>query len=175
MSENGSYLDWVTVANFQDFEDNGYTDEELLGMAQLLIIDAIPCIDTLQHKMNSLEKDLIKNAIFEMAKYLKLEESNFSQSTSPFQSESIGSYSYHKMLTRVKDSKDTGVPAFDRAVDRFGDLCLETTDDRGNTVSGMFTVSSERVFQPGYHNRRNNVASGRDWWSVGRDYVSRNW
>lgn len=85
------------------------------------------------------------------------------------------SYSYSKLLSRVKDSKDTGVPAFDRAVDMLSDLCLESVDEFGNTVSGMFTVSSERVFQPGYHNRRNTITHDRDWWSVGRDYVTKNW
>lgn len=175
MSENESYLDWVTVENFRDFEDSGYTDEEILGMAQLLIEKAIPCLPKIQGKLSGPEKDLIKNAIFEMARYLKNEESNFDQATSPFQSETLGSYSYSKLLSRVKDSKDTGVPAFDRAVDMLSDLCLESVDEFGNTVSGMFTVSSERVFQPGYHNRRNTITHDRDWWSVGRDYVTKNW
>lgn len=146
MSEDPLIIEGVDVDTFQNFEEDGYSDEEALALSQGLLEGAIPCLKSLYSGLSDYQKMIVKFAVMEMAKYLKLHYEDFSKVTSPFQSESIANYSYSKMAASIKAKENTGVPAFDRAVDVIGELCSA----EGGT--GEFQVVSETVFQPGYGN-----------------------
>lgn len=68
--------------------------------------------------------------ILDMADSIYLSQPYKESTASPFQSESIGSYSYSKLTRSVKKGNDTGVTWFDMAVSK-----LKATDS-GVTASG---------------------------------------
>lgn len=173
MSESSNYLDnIVTVESLHAFEDSGYTDDDLMAYAQLLMEEAVPCLPALAPTLKSPHTVLLRAAIIEMVSYLKLEESNFNQSTSPFQSETIGSYSYSKMSSRIRESGDTGVPAFDRAARILGDLCAAIDPD--SSANFVAHASSEQVFSPGFNTRHAIARYSDTWVSNAYPWVPRN-
>lgn len=139
-----SFMDGITPDVLQTFEDEGYSDEEVLLLAQGLLLEAIPCLNSIYEKFTDAQKLTIKFAVLEMAKYIKIDYFNFDRATSPFQSETIGSYTYSKMANNVRLNVHTGVPGFDRAVTQFAGLC----DVDGGI--GAAQTTSEQVFKPGY-------------------------
>ena len=145
------FMDEITPVELQDFENNGYSEEDALDLAKGLLLSAIPCLDTLLTSMSNLDKIAIKSAILEMAYYIKIDYYNFERSTSPFTSETIGSYTYSKMSTSIKGGVSTGVPAFDRAVAQFAGLC----DVEGGAGGGS-SSTSEIVVRPGFQSYANS-------------------
>lgn len=145
MSEN--YIEGISAIELERFEAEGYTDEDALGLSQSLIEDAIPCLSQVYNTLSARDKKLVQFAVLEMAKFIKIDYFNFERSTSPFQSETIGSYTYNKMVRSVSQRTDTGVPGFDRAVARLADMCGQLDETGG----GVFAASSEQVFAPGFH------------------------
>ena len=150
----------VTEFTLQNFEENGYSDADALDLASGLLMDAIPCLETIYPTLPSYDQKAAEFAILEMAKYIKIDYFHFERSTSPFASETIGSYSYNKILSNVQNRQSTGVPAFDRAVAKLSGKCTD--------AAGITSVSSEQVFTDGYGNFRNKRESrtvSRDtWW-----------
>jgi hypothetical protein len=67
---------------------------------------------------NEIEQQLAINGILEMADKIFLGRSYEEVTSSPFQSETIGSYSYSLMTKRIQSGNDTGLTWFDMAVDR---------------------------------------------------------
>ena len=161
-----SFIDGITPADLIDFEAEGYSDEDAIDLAQGLLEDAVPCLSSLYTDLSPADKKVAKFAVLEMAKYIKIDYFNFERSTSPFSSEVIGSYSYHKMVRSVQSMQSTGVPAFDRAVGILGALC-----DQEGGIPGGAVATSEIVFAPGYEDfisRRENGSSATGWhWGVG--------
>lgn len=141
-SEN--FIEGIEPSDLNSFEEEGYSDQDSLDLAQGLLVVAIPCLNTIYDKLTAIEKKTIRFAVLEMAKFIKIDFDNFERSTSPFQSETIGSYSYSKMMSSVKRGDDTGVPAFDRAVSQFASLCAV------DGLDGGAYISSEQVIKPGY-------------------------
>ena len=135
-------LDGVGPYEFTQFEEQGYSDEDALDLAQGLLMEAIPCLGTIYPAFSEAQRKTIKFAVLEMAKYIKIDYFNFERSTSPFQSETIGSYTYSKAAQSVRNGASTGIPAFDRATSQFAELC--------NADSGAFYSSSEQVIRPGF-------------------------
>lgn len=140
------YFDELTVDHLQEFDDHGYTEEEALDMSKGLLTLAVPCLERIENLSVS-DKAIIKSAVFEMAKYIMVDYLNFEAATSPFQSETIGSYTYSKMMHSVKTQTSTGVPGFDRAVSYFEDLCASLFGG-----DGINQATSEQVFKPGFDN-----------------------
>lgn len=162
-----SFIEGVDVETLLAFEEEGYSDEDALALAQGLLVSAVPCLQTIYTDLPSETKTATKYAVLEMAKFIKTDYFNFERATSPFQSETIGSYTYNKMSSAIRKGEQTGVPGFDRAVDLLGPLCeLETS-------GGAITHStSEKVFKPGYDDfiaERGTVGYSTDlttwWWS----------
>lgn len=154
---SGSFMDGITPFALNEFEEAGYSDEDVLALAEGLLLDAIPCLNSVYPNFTESQKTTIKFAVLEMAKYIKIDYFNFERATSPFQSETIGSYSYSKMAANIKKREDTGVPGFDRAVAQFAGLC--SIDSEGGGAS----TTSEQVFKPGYGEfieRREGVVAG---------------
>lgn len=143
------FFDGVDPISLQSFEEEGYSDEDALDLAQSLLMEAIPCLGSVYEAFNTAQRKIVKYAVLEMAKYIKIDYFNFERSTSPFQSETIGSYTYSKMANSVRSSSATGVPGFDRAVAQFSHLC-----ELDGQTGGAFSSSSEQVFTPGFGNFR---------------------
>lgn len=61
---------------------------------------------------------LVKNGILDMADKIYLSQPYQEASASPFQSETIGSYSYTKAVASVKKGDSTGIMWFDLAVNK---------------------------------------------------------
>lgn len=157
-------IEGVSPLSLQDFEMEGYSDEDALTLAQGLLASAVPCLSTLYPLMTAGDKLLAKYAVLEMAKYIKIDYFNFERSTSPFQGETIGSYSYNKISSSVGRGEATRVPRFDDAVSRFVGLC----EDAGSGV-GTTSASSEQVFKPGFDNymaskKSTTLTSVWGWW-----------
>lgn len=140
-----SFIEGVDVETLLTFEEEGYSDQDALDLAQGLLEDAVPCLSKIYADLPSADKKMAKYGVLEMAKYIKLDYLNFEAATSPFQSETLGSYTYNKMARSVLAQTATGVPGFDRAVTRLGALC--NVDAEGGSYS-----TSEQVFAPGYTN-----------------------
>lgn len=143
------YIDGIDVEDLAEFEEEGYSEEDAITLGKGLLLRAIPCLPTIYDSLDEAELLLIKYAILEMAKYLRIEYSNFERATSPFQSETIGSYSYSRLMRSVQAGEETGVPQFDRAVALIGPKCY--AEDGSDDVA---FATSEQVFQEGFHNRR---------------------
>ena len=126
-----------------DFESEGYSNEDALELASGLLYAAIPCLASIESTLTPAQSKIAKFAVLEMAKYIKIEFSAFDSALSPFQSETIGSWSYSKAASAVSAQQSTGVPGFDRAVELLGGLC---SADGGSVAS----VTSEQVFKPGF-------------------------
>lgn len=77
---------------------------------------------------------LAKYGIMDMADKLYLSQPYQQTSASPYQSETIGSYSYSKATQAVKKGNDTGVMWFDLAVNK---LSRGTTIGSTGSIEGM--------------------------------------
>lgn len=141
-----NFLSGITEFTLQMFEESGYTDADVLNMSKVLLAKAIPCLDTLYPTLPTEEQESINFAVLEMASFLKVDHTNFDAITSPFSSETIGSYTYHKMndaTTAINRGMATGVPAFDRAVSIYAPMC-------GADSGTAMEATSEQVFKPGF-------------------------
>lgn len=147
------FIEGVEVGDLESFDTEGYSQEDALTLAQGLLLDAIPCLSTIYSGFSAGDKLAIKFAVLEMAKYIQVDHHNFVAATSPFQSETIGAYTYNKMSAAVKQKTSTGVPAFDRAVDQFASLC-------GVDNGGLSQVVSEIVVIPNYKQFRDEREFG---------------
>lgn len=88
---------------------------------------------------DALSNELVKAAVIYMAQDMSLRERFEKEAASPFQSETIGSYSYSKMLGRVQTMESTEVLWFDTAVDNLS-LCGLSNLLGGSSASGGYSV-----------------------------------
>lgn len=149
------FTEGITPLSLDSFTDEGYSNEDALMLAESLLEDAIPCITSILPSLGAKDKLLVKFAVLEMAKFIQVDFDNFDRATSPFQSETVGSYTYHKATRAVRDGDPTNVPGFDRAVNKLASLCTAPDDGAG------FSVTSEQVFKPGFSSYR--VSHDRGW------------
>lgn len=105
-----------------------YVDTSALPQATLLFKIGT-CLASLDD-LTADELELAKNGILSMADSIHLAQPYAVAVASPFNSESIGSYSYSKVAAAVSRHEETGVMWFDLAIDR-----LSVCDD---LASGMF-------------------------------------
>lgn len=91
---------------------------------------------------DDIAEELLREAIIEMA--LSLHQSNkyFEANSSPYSSETIGSYSYQKRAQQVQTGDSTGLTFFDLAVEKYSQCHLE---DASQGVSSGGYVSSMPV------------------------------
>lgn len=88
---------------------------EALTQATLLLVLATGLTD---YPTDTNMAQLAKYGILDMADSIYLSQPYKESISSPFQSESIGSYSYSKMTKSVKRGESTGVTWFDMAVSK---------------------------------------------------------
>ena len=79
-------------------------------------------------------QQLVKYAILSMADAIHLAQPYQTALASPFNSESIGSYSYSKTAKAVQDGKDTGIMWFDLAVRQLSVCEADSGDMRGGGI-----------------------------------------
>ena len=82
-------------------------------------------------------QDVIKAAVFFMALDMSIKEKYEKHTASPFQSETIGSYSYSKMYNTVQNKDSTGILWFDTAVDALSLCGLENTSGETSFSGGI--------------------------------------
>lgn len=93
------------------------------------------------------ERLLVDYAILAMADALQLEAKNRLAASTPFNSESLGSYSYSKTAQAIQRGDETGIMWFDQAVSSIGQC--DSSD--GDFQRGGIEVSeSDGVFTSGY-------------------------
>lgn len=93
---------------------------------------------------DSSEAQLARYAILTMADAFSLAQPNAIALSSPFQSESIGSYSYSKAMKAIQAGTPTGVSWFDMAIQQLG-IC-ETGGLGAGIASGSVTVFEKDGF-----------------------------
>ena len=60
-------FDGVSSFDLEEFESTGYSDLDALGMSRALLVDAIPCLNSIYQDFTDAQKSLVKYAILEMA------------------------------------------------------------------------------------------------------------
>lgn len=167
-----SYINGVDPLALHEFEDEGYSDESALALAQGLLEEAAPHLERVYPELPATKQKIVKYAVLSMAKYLKNEWEEFDRATSAFQSESIASYSYNKMAQNIRDRAGTGVEAFDRAVSM-----LSAYAD--NSEGAVFGTKSEAVFEPGYqgyvYDREGRNNGPFNPWGTDRSWPIHDW
>jgi hypothetical protein len=105
------------LANFTGRASNTFGDfaSEALTQATLLFYLAT---DLEEYPTDINLANLAKYGILDMADSLYLSQPYKESTASPFQSETIGSYSYSRLTRSVKKGNDTGVTWFDLAVSK---------------------------------------------------------
>lgn len=134
----------VTTFEFQEFQ-NEPTEEYLLEWATDLFTIATGLTeDPIDDPIGT---RLLHRAIYQMAWYLQEDHNNREAMMSGFSSERIGQYSYNKMARTIKDGGDSGVPAFDLALEYF----------LGKAGKQSISTTSEFVFNQGFQSQ--------NWWN----------
>lgn len=83
------------------------------------LFEVYSCLDTYP-EAGSVQYDIAVNGICDMALALTLSQPHLSAKYGPYQSESIGSYSYSKVSSLVQKGLPTDVGWFDRAISELG-------------------------------------------------------
>lgn len=148
-----TYPEFTTqdLANFTGRPKASFREPYVTGSAlpqALLLFKMGTCLASL-NDLNADGKNLARYAILAMADAIQLASQYASVHANPFNSESIGSYSYSKVAKAVADGFPTGVFWFDSAIQSLS-VC-ETTD--GLAMSGgieVFENASTNVIVPGH-------------------------
>lgn len=134
---------------------------DLFTMATCL--DELPDISTLDGRISRSAVLSMAEALYEGQAFRKLR-------FTPFQNETIGSYSYSLAQKNISSGIPTGIGWFDLAVDRLG-ICADTATITGSAVSvfdrpGDVRVGpdgSQYLIGPNDINRRQIIGSGLDY------------
>jgi len=142
----------------------------------VLLFSWASCIEELPDQGTN-EGDLIRNGILAMADSLYTSQDQRNVTSGPFQSETIGSYSYslRQATQAVQASSPTGVGWFDMAVEFLG-VCSRTR----NTVLGSSKILFEDDLPWHTHtDGKIHLLGPADfkqpfppsWWSIPKSYV----
>lgn len=125
-------LDAPTVSDLADFtgsEQSSYSAFVSQALVQATLLFGF-ATGLEQYPDTTAERSLAYNGILEMADKLYLSQPYAAALASPFQSESIGSYSYSKASGAVSKGQATGVVWFDLAVQK---LSVRPVVEAGST------------------------------------------
>lgn len=149
------------LANFSGRDESSYDlfVEETLRQATLLF-ELSTCIESFP-SFGSVDYELCQNAILEMADRLYLGQMYAKAKASPFQSETIGSYSYSKAMQQISSGLPTGLLWFDMAIQKLG-VCTHLPGVESSSTSifeddGIYTTDSGKRFLPGPEGKNRNV------------------
>ncbi len=105
------------LATFSGRATNTFTDYAVEALAQATLLFYL-ATDLNDYPTDVNLAKLAKNGIMDMADKIYLGQPHRQASASPYQSETIGSYSYSKAATSIKKGDATGVMWFDLAVNK---------------------------------------------------------
>jgi hypothetical protein len=139
-----------TVADLATFTGRtsntfGIYAEQALAQATLLFFLATDLED---YPSDSNLVQLAKNGILDMADKIYLSQPFREATASPYQSETIGSYSYSKTVSAVKKGDATGVMWFDLAVSKLksgGSTIGDSGSIQGMELDGLAVTSDGRA------------------------------
>jgi hypothetical protein len=145
------------LADFSNQPESYFTSYANTALTQASLLFRIAtCLKDAPTDPDDLE--LMKNAILDMALKIYISSEYVDVQYKPFVSESIGSYSYAKALTKIKNGEETGVMWFDLAVGQMGvcDLVgggahstggVEVFEHDGTFAAGRY-AGNERLLSP---------------------------
>ncbi len=149
------------LANFSGRDESSYEifAEEALKQATLLF-ELSSCLDSLP-SFGSPDYELCRNAILEMADKLYLGQLYAKAKASPFQSETIGSYSYSKAAQLISSGLPTGLLWFDMAIQKLG-VCEHLPSIQYSSTSifendGVYVTPAGDKFLPGPEGKNKDV------------------
>lgn len=122
------------LGDFSGRPSQSYSKYSETALAQALLLFKIgTCLA--QFPDDPVKSELAKNAILSMADNIFLAQRYQQAAASPFNSETIGSYSYSKTAAAVSSGKPTGIMWFDLAIEQLS-VC-STLDDGVATGGGI--------------------------------------
>lgn len=149
-------LDADALSGFSGRPSASYTNTEYVteaGRQALLLFKLASCLREMPE--DDLEAELVETGLKAMADSIYLAQQHQKAMASPFQSETIASYSYSKMAAKVSAGEPTGVMWFDYAVSQLG-VCSVANDipmyggievfERDAPVLGLKHLPNNRVF-----------------------------
>jgi hypothetical protein len=122
------------------------SDVSAIQLAADLFVMATGLVET----TTDLEARIVRAAILDMAWAITARHEDREEEFSRFTGERLGSYSYNKAASYVKDGVSTGVTNFDLAVEYFKSLAAESV---------LFNTDTEWVFAKGYQGSSPLIAS----------------
>lgn len=105
------------LATFSGRASNTFGEFVIQALAQATLLFYL-ATDLTEYPSDANLNTLAKNGILDMADKIYLSQPYREASASPYQSETIGSYSYSKAVNAVKKGDATGVMWFDLAVNK---------------------------------------------------------
>lgn len=153
------------LAAFSGRESNtfGQFASEALAQATLLFYLAT---ELESYPTNASQAQLAKYGILDMADKIYLSQPYQEAAASPFQSETIGSYSYSKTVSAVKRGDSTGVMWFDMAVNKLkagGTTICDSGSIEGMEYDGLGVSDSGKMKIIGGSGSRNFEADAGTW------------
>jgi hypothetical protein len=129
----------------------GYTPQAL--KQSVMLFKMATCLRTFPD--DDFDAELARYAILSMAEALVLSQPYNAALANPFQSESLGSYSYSKVSGAVMAGVPTGISWFDSAVMQLG-ICerVEEGTIGGGSSGGIEVFEHQGKFGPGLKNPR---------------------
>lgn len=135
------------LATFTGRASNTFGDYAIEALAQATLLFYL-ATDLVDYPSDSNLAKLAKNGIMALADQLYLSQPYQDALASPYQSESIGSYSYSKAVKAVKKGDATGIMWFDLAVNKLkaGSASIGATGSiEGMEWDGLGTSDSGRA------------------------------
>lgn len=142
----------ASLATFSGRPVESYTDYADQALLQSLLLFKIGTCLASPDDLDDTQKQLVDMAILSMADAIFLNQEHQAAVASPFNSESIGSYSYSKTARAVSVGKPTGIMWFDLGVSELGICDLE---DNIPTFGGIEMFEHDGVFVRGSHGGAN--------------------
>lgn len=105
------------LAKFTGRESNAFGEFAVEALAQATLLFYL-ATDLENYPDNDSQEALARNGILDMADKIYLSQPYKEATASPYQSETIGSYSYSRTVAAVKKGDATGVMWFDLAVNK---------------------------------------------------------
>jgi hypothetical protein len=127
-----------------NYPEEVLAEDQLQAATDLMEIATRGCLDGTDPE-DELEIRVMKRGIMQMAQALSIYSSGAQKALSPFQSETIGGYSYTKAEGFILGGTMTGIPYFDSALG----ILLDGCDGQG-TVSSQSEYVFPKPYDPNY-------------------------
>jgi len=138
-------FDVAGLAKFTGRPANSFTDYATEALEQaLLFFKKATCLKSLPEDAD--DALVATKAVYQLADYFVLSQPYAEKLAAPFSSESIGSYSYSKMVSKITRREKTDLLWFDLAVEELGQCGLGNLV--GQTMGGIGAFERDGVVVP---------------------------